>query len=242
MSDTVAPTGVAAPATETKPKQTRSPLNQAHARKLTKAEAVGFAAQNTAYAPALAKREIDDAFTTQFLGDVEDTRAKAAETLTNRTAHRGATAAEKVAAKSLEAAMREVQKAAKQKYSSTNRIALRNYLVGQKLNGSRSNLGQTSQALVTQLSKDTLPGFTTAKVKNLSTLRDAWVAAQETQTQAETAALDAHAELREQLESVEQRRRAVQLAADAEWPHTDDANAGVRKEFALHPHRPASVN
>ena len=73
MSDTVAPTGVAVPATETKPKQARSPLNQAHARKLTKAEAVGLAAQNTAYAPALTKREIDETFVTQFLGDVEDT-------------------------------------------------------------------------------------------------------------------------------------------------------------------------
>lgn len=137
--------------------------------------------------------------------------------------------------------MREVQKAAKQKYASTNRIALANYLIGKKLNGSRPNLAQTSQALVTQLGNDTLPGFTAAKVKNLGTLRDSWITAQDAQAQAEAAALDSRAELLTMLKSVEDRRRALQLAADAEWPHTEDANAGVRKEFGLQPRRPLVV-
>jgi hypothetical protein len=28
---------------------------------------------------------------------------------------------------------------------------------------------------------------------------------------------------------------AIQLAADAEWPHTDPQNAAIRKEFGLSP-------
>jgi hypothetical protein len=28
-------------------------------------------------------------------------------------------------------------------------------------------------------------------------------------------------------------RREIQFAADAEWPHTDPANAGIRVEFQL---------
>lgn len=241
MSDSVASPGVAAPATETKPRTERSALNQNHARKLNMAEEVGLAAQNAEHAPALAKREITEEFVTDYLGGVAGTRAKAAEALGNRTAHRNATASEKRAAKALEAAMREVQKAAKQKYKSTNRIALADYLIGKKLNGSRPNLAQTSQALITRLASDTLPGITAAKAKNLGTLRDSWISAQEAQAQAESAALSSRAELLEMLASAENQRRMVQLAADAEWPHTDEANAGVRKAFGLLPRRPAQV-
>jgi hypothetical protein len=32
-------------------------------------------------------------------------------------------------------------------------------------------------------------------------------------------------------------RREIQFAADAEWPHTDPANAGLRAEFQLPPDR-----
>jgi len=33
------------------------------------------------------------------------------------------------------------------------------------------------------------------------------------------------------------KRREIQFAADAEWPHTDPANAGIRAEFQLPPDR-----
>jgi hypothetical protein len=33
------------------------------------------------------------------------------------------------------------------------------------------------------------------------------------------------------------KRREIQFAADAEWPHTDPANAGIRGEFQLPPDR-----
>ena len=33
------------------------------------------------------------------------------------------------------------------------------------------------------------------------------------------------------------RRREIQFAADAEWPHTDPAHAGTRREFKLPPDR-----
>ncbi len=33
------------------------------------------------------------------------------------------------------------------------------------------------------------------------------------------------------------KQREIQFAADAEWPHTDPANVGIRVEFQLPPDR-----
>jgi hypothetical protein len=105
------------------------------------------------YAEVLAEREIGEDYVSDYIGEIENTRGKAAETLINRTAYKNAIAAKKAAAKALEAAIRKVQKAAKQKYSSTNRIALADYLIGKKHNGSRPNLPQTSQAIIARLAR-----------------------------------------------------------------------------------------
>ena len=40
------------------------------------------------------------------------------------------------------------------------------------------------------------------------------------------------------LKSIDDRRVAIQLAADAEWPHTESEHAPIRKEFALATRRP----
>ena len=134
-----------------------------------------------------------------------------------------------------------MQKAAKQKYARTNRIALGDYLIGQKLNGSRPNLEQTSQTIIGRATSDTLPGFTTARVKALGTQRQTWLVAQSAQAEAETAAMSARAELKAMVKSIKDRKIAIQLAADAQWPHTDEENSGVRKEFSLSPRRPLAA-
>ena len=134
--------------------------------------------------------------------------------------------------------MQEVQKAAKQKYARTNRLALGDYFVGQKLNGNRPNLLQTSQTILDKPAADTLPVITTAKVKKLGTLRQGWIDAKAAQTDSSTAAQSARANLRTILKSIEDRRVAIQLAADAEWPHTDETHAAIRKEFGLSSSKP----
>ena len=242
MSDTLTPAGVAETVTViNKPKRSPSLINQAQARALTRAEFVGLAAKKDAYAPALAARDIDETAVDALLEEVGAGRDKAAEAVINTTAHREATAAEKTNAKKLEAGLREVQKAAKQKYARTNRIALADYLIGEKLNGSRSNLSSTSRTIITRVVSDKLPGFTSAKVKALAAQRQTWIEAQQTQTEAETASLNSRAELKTLLISVTDRRIAVQLAADAEWSHADEANAATRKEFSLPAKRPLKV-
>lgn len=225
------------PAPETKHK---SPglLNQQQARALTKAEQVGLAAQHKDHAPALAARDISEDHITQFLADVDTAREQATATLVSTTLRQNASATEATAADALLAGMREIQKAAKQKYARTNRIALRDYLIGEELNGNRPNLMQTSQTLLNKAAEETLPGITAAKIKALRTARQAWIDANTAQTENRATAITQRTELQELLKSIEDRKVAIQLAADAEWPHTEKASAGIRTQFAMATTRP----
>lgn len=229
---------VAAPVAEVKPKRTRGLLNKAYMQKLTNAEGVGQAAQHTSHAAALATRDITAEHVTDLIDDTDAARLKAGAAIQHSTAKKEATAADYKAAHDLIAALQEVQKAAKQKYSRTNRIALDDYFVGRKLNGNRPNLLQTSQSIIGKLGSDTLPGITPAKLTKLKNLRVAWIIANNDQTANGSAAQTTRAELKTLIKSIEDRKVAVQLAADAEWPHTKAENAATRKEFGLPPRRP----
>jgi len=234
MSEALNNTGVVVPTTTViKPKKTRSPINQAQARELTKAETVATAASKADRTAALANRDIDEQFVTAMFTEVGQAREKAAEAILNTTAQREATATQAKAEKSLLTGLKEVQKAAKQKYTRTNRIALAAYFVGKKLNGSKPNLAQSSQTIIEKAGLDSLPGFTPAKVKALGGLRKNWVATTDAHLAAESATLQARAELKVLLKSVKDKCVAVQLAADAEWPPANEEHHGVRKEFVL---------
>ena len=186
-------------------------------------------------------RGIPIAFADGVLTDVSAAREKVALIVNSSTARKIATAAEALAAGSLLDGLREVQKAAKQKHARTNPLALADYFVGKHLNGSRPNLLQTSQAVIEKLAADELPGFTATKVKKLKDARKVWVDTNAEHVAQASAATTARAELKTLLKSIEDRRLAIQLAADAEWPHTDEENAGIRSEFGLAPGRQVSV-
>jgi hypothetical protein len=233
--------GGATPATETKTKKHRSPINQAHARELAKAEAVAQAASNDERAAQLAARDIDEDYVSAMFTEVGNARDKAAEVVIKNAAQREATAVVTRTESTLIAALQEIQKAAKQKYARTNRVALAAYFVGRKLNGSKPNLAQTSQTILEKLATDKLPGITPAKVKALEAARKAWMDATEAQSASQGAALEVRAEFKTLLKNVSDRRVAVQLAADAEWPHTEDEHNGVRKAFALPSRKPANI-
>jgi len=54
-------------------------------------------------------------------------------------------------------------------------------------------------------------------------------------------ATEVREELKALLKTVTDQRVAIQLAADAEWPHTEEAHRAVRKEFSLPAQRPAKL-
>ena len=130
-------------------------------------------------------------------------------------------------------AIQEVQAAAKQKYACTVPDQLPNYYVGQKLNASRALLEQYSEAILTQLATDTLPGITAAKVTALGDLRDAWITDNQTQGDAQSDATDERTDLTALVKTATDARITIQYADDAEYPYTTKANAAARKEFQL---------
>lgn len=229
------------PVVENKSKRTRGPLNKKHLRSLSKAEGVVRAALLEQLATALAAREITAEFVNGLAADINVARGKTSEALHHSTTGKTATLAHTDAEKALQAALQEVQKAAKQKYARTNRLALGDYFVGKKLNGSVPNLAQTSQTILNKLAEDQLPGVTAAKIQALGALRQSWLDSRAAQAASQAAAQTTRAELKALMKSIEDRRVAIQLAADAEWPHTEEANVGIRGEFGLQSKQPLKV-
>ncbi len=84
-----------------------------------------------------------------------------------------------------------------------------------------------------------MPGFTEAKIKALGNLRQAWLDTKNAQSTSIAVAQTARGT--EGIKQIEDRRVAIQLAADAEWSHAEEANAGIRGEFGLSPKRSMSA-
>ena len=62
-----------------------------------------------------------------------------------------------------------------------------------------------------------------------------------TQTGSQSDATTARTALEAMVKAITDKRIAVQYAADAEWPYTNKANAGIRREFFLPTDRPFNV-
>ncbi len=219
-------------------KRERGLLNKAQANELTKAEQIGKAAKKTAYATALAERDITAASVDLLLTDIRAARDKSADAVQSTTGKTSATNTEATAKKNLIIALQEVQAAAKQKYARSQPALLQDYFVGKKLDESRPLLEQYSQGIIEKLATDTLSGITAAKITNLTTLRTAYVDADSTQSGAQSAATTQRADLETMIASIKDRRMTIQFASDAEWPWSTKANAGIRKEFSLPTGRP----
>ena len=230
-----------APAPAPKPKHEHGSLNKAQSEHLAKAEQIFIAAQKADRPATLAARDIGPDSVTQALADIDAARAKSAEAVADTTGTRTATVAEDTSEKSLIVAMQEVQAAAKQKYARTQPEKLQDYYVGKKLIGNRALLEQYSLGIISKLGNDPLPGITPDKQTNLKVLRDAYIATNTTQTGSQSDATTARAALDTMVKAITDKRISVQYAADAEWPYTDKANAGIRREFFLPVDRPFNV-
>jgi len=226
------------PPPEPKPKHDLGLFNKAQASEMSKAGQIFAAARKGDRPAALARREISAEFVTQAIADILAARAKSTEAVGDTTGTRTATVAEVASAKKLLVAMQEMQAAAKQKYARTQPEKLKDYYVGTRLDESRPLLEQYSQGIIDKLDSDTLPGITADKVTALGVLRTAYVSTNSDQSGSQSDATTARKGLEVMVKAITDKRIAVQYAADAEWPYTDKANAGIRREFFLPPDRP----
>jgi hypothetical protein len=215
-----------------------SVFNQAQLAALNEADKICTAAQKPAYAPPLAVREITAAFVTQLVADILACRQMGGTAAQSTTGKLIATDDLHVAETNLMTALHEVQAAARQKYARTSPVMLHDYLVGHRLNPNQATFKESVQAIITKLGTDTLPGITPAKVANLPLLLTAYTTAAANPANRQSDATTKRKQRDAQVASITDRRLTIQFAADAEWPYTVDANAGIRVEFFLPAHQP----
>ena len=115
---------------------------------------------------------------------------------------------------------------------------MHDYMVSQRINANQATFKQSVQAIIKKLGSDTLPGITPAKVANLQTLLTAYTAVTANPGSQQSDATTQRKQRDAQVHSITDRRLTIQFAADAEWPFTVDANAGIRGEFFLPARQP----
>ena len=228
---TPTPTPTPAPTPKSTPK--RGVVNQALLDELTQAEAILAAAKPADRAATLDAGGIDAGKITALTAAIAAARTQAAQAALGTTGKQGVTAEESALLDDLVNKIQEVQKRARQKYDATEPVKLKDYAVGQQFYNSRSLLEQTATNILSKLAGDTLPGITPAKIAALQTALADYQGVQGDQTGAQSGATTARKQLEGVVADIVAKRREIQFAADAEWPHTDPANAGIRTEYQL---------
>lgn len=231
MPDTPPSSSSAAPAQNGG--QPRAPMpNQAILDELSKAEKICLAAQRPDYAGPLVAREITAEEVATTLTKIQQARAKAAAATQATTGKRGATAREEELKEALMKCVVEIQKAAKQKARKGD-VNLDDYFVGQRIDQNRARLEQLAGQVISKAAAGALPGITPAKITAANSALSAYVNVEQEQTSAQSGATDERANLKALVREITDTRIAIQLAADAEWPHDNTANAAERREFQL---------
>ena len=124
----------------------------------------------------------------------------------------------------------------------TTDFPLDGYLIGERLNLSRADLLQNATALIAKATADKLPGYDDpADIAKVQAALDAY---RGSETESKTADSDQIGDTtaRDQLiRTINIRRSAIQHAADAIWPYTEETSAGQRKAFELPLNRPLGL-
>ncbi len=227
------------PAPQTPSTRTRSEINQNWLAALAAADRVVTAAQKPAYASALATGGIDAAKVTALANAIEAVRQLITKAMQGTAGKELVTADETDLKNELIEQIQGVQKRARQKYDATNPGKLTEYGLKTKYTASRQLLEQTATNILAKLTgdkdtaADTLPGITTEKIAALQQALKDYMGVQGEQTGAQGKATTARKQVEAALADILAKRREIQFAADAEWPHTNPANAGIRVEFQL---------
>ena len=227
------PTPTPTPTPDPKRKRDRSDINQDWIKDLNDSEQIGVSAKKLAYASTFAEGDIDAAKVTAFAKAVKDAQQLAGTATQKTTGKKVVSKTELVLMKNLVELIQEVQKRAKQKYEAKNPTVLKDYGIGAKWQNSRAILEQTATNILGKLAADTLPGISAAKIATLQKALDDYRQVQTDQTGGQADATTDRANLEKAIKDIIVRRREIQFAADAAWPHTNKTNAGIRAEFKL---------
>ena len=227
------PTPTPEPATQGR---ARSGVNKAHLDELQKAGEIVNAALKADYAKLLAKRDIKAEDVTALQNDVKAARGLAGSAVQKTSAKEGVSGTEADLKDALVALLQDVQKAAKQKATKTgDNTLLKKYAGGDKFYRSRTILEQTAANFLATAAADKLPGIDQAALDAIQQALAAYQQVQTDQTGAQSSATTERKSLDAAVEAIVRRRREIQIAADALWPASNAANAGIRAEFKIPP-------
>ncbi len=219
--------------------QARGYFNQGQLESLDTAESVLAAARS--HPAEMTEQDITPAWFDGLAAAIAEARDRASQTGKGGVDSKQATAAAATAAARLVSALKRIQSAAKQKHQmlaedgdpETN-FPTDGYLIGTRLDASRSVLLQSANSLLARATADSLPGFKSPdKLLAVQALLTAYTGSEATQQDAtrdkELSRLDRDT----LLNTINTRRAAIQHAADALWPPTEDTNRPTRKTFSL---------
>jgi hypothetical protein len=226
--------------TPAQPKQTRGDVDKTILADITLAEDVAAAASDPDHAPQLAAEELDANAAANLLAGAKDARELVGKVVAAKKARLAATKTEQEACASLMGCLRDLQQRAKRRFpvGDPKRAA---YGINKKNFGAdRESLEQDAENIITQAGGDALPGLKPEKLAAASAALAAWKKADEAQHKAEEDQARRLNELNDTVAKVNAQRREIQLTADTAWPHTDKANAPVRRSFQIPVNQPVA--
>ena len=239
------PTPTPTPAPKTTPK--RGEINQSWLDEFTNAEAILAAAKAADRATKLADGGIDTGKITALTQAIIDARKLAGKAVQGTSGKRIITGTEEELKTELLKQIQYIQTRARQKYDASAPGRLKDYAIGRQLGNSRSLLEQAAADILLKLTGDSaaippapadvLPGVTTEKIAALQTALEDYKGVQGDQTGAQSDATKWRSLVEAAVADIVAKRREIQFAAEAEWPHSEKANAGIRVEFKLPPDR-----
>lgn len=237
---TTMPDATPPPATpETAAPRTRGYFNQAQLEDLELADIVIAAALD--HPEEMTEQDITADYLAGFQAALEESRARSAAASHEGDESKQATQATAEAAKALITALQKIQSSAKQKHKmldedgdpSTN-FPVDGYLIGTRLDANRAALLQSAATLIARASADSLPGFKTpAKIAAVKSLLTAYTGEKEDQAGAQREKELSRLDRDGLLHLINTRRSAVQHAADAIWPASQEATRPIRKTFKI---------
>jgi hypothetical protein len=187
MNDST-PTSAPTPAPKT---QKHGIISLKQQKSVTLAEAVCIAAAKSVYADSLdTGHEITPEFIAQLAADCATARTDLGQIVEKAVAKSMATGTKASTKKALMRAIRAIQAAARQKYSGSQPIMLKEYYVGEKIAATQASLEQVGNAIRDLISPptgsttaaDVLPGINAAKIAALASAVTAYTQAWGAQT------------------------------------------------------------
>jgi len=249
MPDAPTPPPAAGNGSETpKKKQAKGLFNKEQLAALATATEVATAAQEPDHKAALAKQGITDTWLTAFTTKVTQTNAKVIEANSEQEDSEDETSEAKDSREKLTALLRNLQKAANQKYRmlatdddpETN-FDPRGYLVGKPLHPNQQGFLAIARALSAKAKTDDLPGVGTTEITTLDAAIEQHAADLAAQPKGRQDANQATAQRNALIETINSHRIALQYAADRAYPPGGPLTAPSRKRFHLDPDKGLGV-